>query len=210
MKDCHSPAPSLPPFLSPPSLSLSHRGSACRLSSRAPIAPPSCPIPFLHDIICTSVVPTGCWWHRQATKLVELSLYAFVTISFFLFWLSVSCCWSFFLFPSSRYFFLPSYYRCFSFCLSFPAHLFLFFQPLFTAALCPVNNMVAYYITSPLFPTVWHVHLRRQETAIKLNDPWTWPQLWPVWLWANSISKVSTNMMWLNKSFFFSYYDLNY
>ncbi|TNN71897.1 hypothetical protein EYF80_017904 [Liparis tanakae] len=35
------------------------RGSACPLSSRALITPPSRPIPFPHDIICTSVVPTG-------------------------------------------------------------------------------------------------------------------------------------------------------
>lgn len=66
---------SLPPLFFPPLPSLSGRGSACPLSSRAPLAPPSRPIPFLHDIICTSVVPTGCWWHRQATKLVELSLF---------------------------------------------------------------------------------------------------------------------------------------
>ena len=115
----HSPPPS-----PPPPLPLSDRGSACPLSSRSPLAPPSRPISFLHDIICTSVVPTGCWWHRQATKLAELSPSAFCHP--LLLPLSLSC-WSF---PLYSLYFHPSvgaFSSCFSLC---PCTPFFFYTPL--------------------------------------------------------------------------------
>lgn len=62
-RDCeswgHPPSPSLKAWPRP------------HLSSRAPILPPSRPIPFPYDIIGTSVVPTRRCGHRQATKLAE-------------------------------------------------------------------------------------------------------------------------------------------
>lgn len=36
-----------------------------------PMAPPSHPICIPDDIIRTSVVPTGCWWRTQATKITR-------------------------------------------------------------------------------------------------------------------------------------------
>lgn len=139
------------PLPLPPSLC--DRGSACRLSSRAPVAPPSRPIPFLHDIICTSVVPTGCWGQRQATKLVDLSHTAFVSHLF----LSVCCTWSFSPFLSVL--------------LNFHLSIWVFSYLSF----CPTLSLLHYVLQiiwlHAAFSTMWQEPTSRQETAIKLNDP---------------------------------------
>lgn len=194
MQDCHSPAPSLPPP-SPPHPSLSLR-SRLRLSTVLPrlhrsTLPPYPLSTWHHPHICR---PNRVLVTQTGHKISRVPPSAFVTISFFpsgFLFLAVAFCFLSALL--SLYFLTPT-------TITVPPPL---------SALCPVNNIAACCITFCLFPTIWRVHLSRQETAIKLNDAWASPQPWPMWLWANSISKVSTNTTWLlQKTFFFSWLSL--